>query len=560
MKQDILLKFAGILLLFVGQPALKAQILENTKVDAQINFIKKDRKVDMQVIIHFQAASDQSMAIGNFTRYYGGESSWNYLSSLDGMNGTVITKKLSADSLLIMPSNNEVNFTYTLSFDSAKLGDTYAPNVGENHVHLAFFQWMLPLADRKMILDYNIRINKMPDNWTTYNSINCESRNISFKNSLSGSFAKIIGAGLFYKKEYTLGGHPVKVFINNNFEIGNDRIADLVYTIVSYQRSLFSDLNFDFFSVALLPKEDNIAGIAISNMFLCYMKKDVTFMKLSWLLSHEIGHEWIGGKIQLQSSTKFLNRHQWFNEGTNDYFAYKVLLKSNLYSENDFVNSVNQYLKNIRENPYSRASEDSIIKLSAEGKYGVAAVKLQYYKGMLLGFIADHSPQKELNKSSNSPVDNFILKLVQDQGNLNNGTEITEEHFFHLSDSMNLPFKSLYQKHIIKGSTDFDLPQTLFQNRFHLEPVEYQVYDLGFSYSNSNRKTYAKSVDPAGPAYKGGLRDGMEIVSSNSNTRFGNAWCDCPIKIEAVLNGEQKRIEYMPRGKTVEVLQYVETR
>ncbi|MFT3908246.1 MAG: hypothetical protein QM737_02375 [Ferruginibacter sp.] len=548
------MKYLFFLNFFFYCIVVNAQVVESEPIHASLQFIKKDKKVDAKITLQYRVSSNDPLLIGNLRDYYGYPSLGKFMTELAGSKGTVVSKKNNSDSIYIIPANNEVNFTYTLAYDSATLGDnTYAPNVGEDHVHFAFCQWMLPVADRKKIFEYKIHVDKLPPGWIMYNSITGEAQDIAFKNSLYGYFSFVIGAGIFDKRSYNVHGKPLNIYISGHFDTGNDKIVSLVHKTVVYQHTLFNDFNFRFYSVAILPREGNVAGISISNMFLCHLKKDVSYQKLAWLMSHEMLHRWVGNQVFINDTTSFGLRHQWFKEGINDYLSNLALLDSKLFTKDEFVNSINNYIKNIKENPYADASEDSINKVAEAGKYGVAATKLFYYKGGLMGFIADKAFLKESKAGLHSGVKDLILRLLKNVDSI----KLDEKTFFSITDSMKLPLYKLYQDHILNGSADFDLPKTIFAGSYILKKTEYAVYDPGFITMRKDNKLYASAVDISVPAYKAGIRSEMEIISSTANNRFSNAWCDCPIKMVVLINGEKKEIEYMPYGKTVEVLKYV---
>lgn len=535
---------------------LNAQVAENTSVNASLQFIKNNKRVDIRLTLHYKVMSDEAMTIGNLRDYYGSPSLWKYMTELKGLNGTVVTQIEKGDSIRLVPFNKQVSFTYLLNYDSAVFSNaTYAPNVGENHVHFAFCQWMLPIAERTKVLAYNIEIEQLPADWISYSSAAGESKNISFTSSLSNSFSVAIGAGIFYKKTYNLRGKLITVYINGTFDAGNEKFANLAYKTVSYQHEWFNDFKFNFYSVVLLPKEGNLAGISIPNMFLCHLKKDAEYQRLAWLMSHEMLHGWTR-RISIKDTTSFGLRHQWFKEGINDYLAYLVLLDSKLFCKDEFMNSINNYLKNIKENPFSDASEDSMKRVAALGKYGVAATKLAYYKGDLIGFAADQGFLKESKKGLQSRVKDFILYLLS-KANSEGTVELSEQEFFSISDSMHLPLRELYQKYILKGEPQFDLPPTVFDGSYELRKVKYHVYDPGFTYAVKNKKYVVGSIDSSGPAFQAGIRNDREIVSSTVENRFSNAWCNCPVSVTVLENGQQRKFEYMPVGKEVEVMQYV---
>jgi len=537
---------------------IQAQLTESTTVDVQLKFVKNNGKVDAMVNLQYPVASNNSIQIGNLRDSYGTPSIGKFMTELEGKAGTKVSKVTKGDSIVITPAGKEVNLSYTLSFDSAALADfTYAPNTGSDHIHFAFCQWMLPLIDRNKSLAYDIRVNELPGNWIGYSSLSANPKKIQVKGSMSEIFSAIVGAGIFYKKTFVVRGKPLSVFINGKFDVGHEKLAKMAYQTVSYQHSLFNDFRFDYYNVVLLPKPGNIAGISIPNMFLCHLKRDVEYGRLAWLMSHEMQHRWIGNTIALKDTTASRLRHQWFKEGINDYLAYVALLASKSFTKDEFVNGINEYLKNIKENPYAAVSADSIEKLATLGKYGVVATKLAYYKGGLIGLIADKEFLKQTKSGVYSGIKDMMVQLVKNKSSQQERIELDDSIFFTMADSMQLPLQALYRKHIVDGSDDFDLPATLFNNAYTLKKTNYHVYDLGLSYVDRNGKLFAASVLPEGPAYKAGIRNDMEIVSTTSVNRFSNAWCDCPVILRVKTGGVEKTISYLPRGKTTEVLQYV---
>jgi hypothetical protein len=139
-----------------------SQIVAGSRVDSKISFIPVDNRIDIKVAVEFPVISNEPFLIGNLRDYYGYARLGKFMTSLQGKKGTVVSR-MPTDSILIKPSDNKAAFTYTLSYDSASFSDnTYGPNVGVHHVHFAFCQWMLPLAERNVTLDYRIQIPDLP--------------------------------------------------------------------------------------------------------------------------------------------------------------------------------------------------------------------------------------------------------------------------------------------------------------------------------------------------------------------------------------------------------------
>lgn len=534
--------------------SLYSQVAPGTKVSIMLDYVISNKKPILKVTINFPVSTDSGFKIPNIKSTYSGKSN-KYVSNLMGLDGSIVNYISGGDSLIIQPKQQKVKFIYTLVYDSASIGtNTYSPSIGLNHYHLFFDQLIMPITDRNTPLVYDIDIHTLPNGWNTYNSFNGEKRKISWKSSFGSSFSKVIAAGIFFKKQFSFNGKPLNIYIVGKYGIDNILIAKRIKEIILFERKFFEDFDFDFFSVALLPREGNVAGIAIDNMFVTFVKSDVRLPKLSWLLSHEIAHQWIGRRMILNDTTSFKIRHQWFSEGITDYFSFYTLLKTRVFSESDFVEYINMYLRNIKENLYSFASEDSITKVIEQGKYGIEAVKLPYYKGMLIGLLADHNYLVNYNKN-HSRVAAF-LKFLWDTNKNEDNKKIDESLFFSIADSFNIPLKNLFYKYVIKGEGVFNLPKTLFNNTYYLKHTSYQAYALGFTSFKKDGKTFIQTIDDNSPAYKAGLKTGMEIVSDNITPRFGNAWEFRLIRLKVKWDNKIYDISFLPIGKKVIVQQY----
>jgi predicted metalloprotease with PDZ domain len=551
------MKYLIVFVFFFLQLGLCAQISESAVIKTSLEFLNTGKKIDAEITLSFELDSNMPFKIGNLWDYFGAKKLREYIVEVKGIKGTAISFTENRDSLYIVPVSKTASFIYTLRYDSASLSDiTYAPNVGTNHVHYFFCQWMLPLVEKNKSLEYEIAVKKFPQGWKLYSSISPNPGNFKVKGSMQQLFSDAIGAGLFEERIYNLYGKKLHVYIAGKFDFSHEKASVLAYETFAQLHLFFKDSSFDFYNIVFLPRDGNIAGISVKNMFVCHLKKDVELQKLGWLMSHEMAHKWVGIKLSItDTATSFELRHQWFKEGINDYLSYMMLFKSRQYKKEDIINTVNSYLKNLNENPYFTASEDSIQKLAAAGGYGVAAIKLPYYKGFMIGFLTDTEFWQKEMPADKSKVVELVLKLYDISKVQKNG-QIPFYQLLSITDSMQLPWRNYYMEYILDGSATFDLPVYLFGSSYKLSKSEYAVYDLGFKYSQKDGKYFSTQVDTLSSAYKSGVREGMQIIKSNITNRFSNAWCDCPVKMEVKYNDETKKIVYKPKGKTTEIMQY----
>ena len=81
---------------------------------------------------------------------------------------------------------------------------------------------------------------------------------------------------------------------------------------------------------------------------------------------------------------------------------------------------------------------------------------------------------------------------------------------------------------------------------------EFPTFDLGLDFSASRTAKAVSGVDPSGPAYKAGLRDGQPVVAWDVDR--GNAERQATVTVR--IEGQERKISFMPIGKATEAWQY----
>ena len=101
---------------------------------------------------------------------------------------------------------------------------------------------------------------------------------------------------------------------------------------------------------------------------------------------------------------------------------------------------------------------------------------------------------------------------------------------------------------------DLSAPDTIpgLGGCYHAVHGEFPTFDLGLDFSASRTAKAISGVDPSGPAYKAGLRNGQAVVAWDVDR--GNTERQATVTVR--LEGQERRISFMPDGKTIEAWQY----
>ncbi|MEZ5427206.1 MAG: hypothetical protein R2747_13130 [Pyrinomonadaceae bacterium] len=508
-------------------------------------------RTNLEISVEFKAI--EPVAVKLPTDYFGTPRLHRFVSSFEGESGTVVKMGEAEDSRLVHPNKSGlIRLRYVLSYDPKILeNNTYSPNVSARHFHLAGCQWALQIGgfEEKHLL--RIEFTDLPKGWQIYSSLSSHPLKFEVTASFQDLITTAIGGGDIAFRLFKYQDGPVSVFIGGEFEVPDREIFEAARKIVALQRSYFNDQHTDFYDIVILPKRENVAGVRFENMFISFFKQDVTRQQLYLLMAHEMSHNWLTAEIIKPEEGQDSLRYAWFYEGVNDYFARKILLEGGLLSPQKFIELVNRDIINIAENPHRATDYDDLIEATKNRKYDQAFNKLSYYRGALMAFIWDARIRRSDRELS---VGDLIRKIYKTASE--NGGSISEKTLFELAGDFGLDAGEDFEKHILRGEPiDFDAD--LFSRDYKIEKKSVPSFQPGFSIGDSYRNKKITGVEKDQPAYRAGLRNGMNFIEARNANRFGNAWtADRPLTVIVEIDGKERRFAYFPHGKPIEVLQF----
>jgi len=194
-----------------------------------------------------------------------------------------------------------------------------------------------------------------------------------------------------------------------------------------------------------LSIDHNIGGMGLGSGFAgkySYKADTILTPERIFVLSHEIGHHWIGGKIDSDIND------QWFGEGFNDYFTYYTLLMTGLMTPDQFERTFNTVLESHYTARIKSLPNDSIWpNYWKMGDYN----KLPYRRGSIFAFFLDNQIRKLSNGGKNIrdlmlSIKNFCInKGVGYQLSINDFSQLASE--FIPADTV----KAEIDRYIVKG-------------------------------------------------------------------------------------------------------------
>ncbi len=206
----------------------------------------------------------------------------------------------------------------------------------------------------------------------------------------------------------------------------------------------YSDRCFSLILQPFLEADHNIGGVAFANGFIGKYRADtiVTAHRI-YTISHEIGHHWIGHRLEMNIS------NQWFGEGFNDYITFNTLFSAGLLTAGDFENRMNDVFQAHYSSSIRNIPNDSVFKNYWKmGDYN----KLPYRRGCIFAFYLDN--QVRLVTGGKKTIRNLLLSLAAFREKKPSKYEITVADFIEQASAF-LPqsqVESVIEEYIIKGN------------------------------------------------------------------------------------------------------------
>jgi len=315
-------------------------------------------------------------------------------------------------------------------------------------------------------------------------------------------------------------------------------VTDLLNKTVKLQRDFWKDHSQEYFTVILLPIENEVnsysySGTGLFNSFTTVFSNNgyEDVYDLTYLFNHELMHNW----INVENITKNEEQQYWFSEGFTDYYTHKNIAKNKVLGldEEYWLDKINKTIKDLYTSPVAESPNS---EMNTENYWTNRDYEqLPYRRGGLLAFIIDHKIRKESN--GNYSLDHVMREIftrVKEDKSI-----INEEFFVEIANKYTkTSLASFIEKHVIQGKLP-DLQEIFTTYDFKFNAIS-EVFDLGFQPNEEYNKII--SIDTTSRAYKAGLR------ATDRLGRWGFSYgvMDKEIKMNVVRDEQKLVIKYFP--------------
>ena len=342
----------------------------------------------------------------------------------------------------------------------------------------------------------------------------------------------------------TLNGAPVRVAHVGSFGFDIHAFEKTAEKVIAAERNFWRDTRAGPFLITAVPLVSDptrisFGGTGRSDAFATWIDQNAPLSSLTWLLAHEYFHSWNPRQLG-----RFPDKNEpevyWMSEGFTDFYARRLMLRSGLWTPQQFVTDWNEMLR-----AYAASSFRATGNIAAAAKFWSGdreAEKIPYQRGALLAALWD-----QRLRDRGRPALDDVLRTQRDHVRNAKAMPDLTTAFIAETGRVGLDVRRDVDRYLTNGEPLL-LPPNAFGKCARLTTADLPVFERGWD-SEATLKAgniYA-GVDPASNAYAAGLRNGMKFLRRIKGEP-GNSAVDYLIEVQ---DGATKRtLTFRPAGKT----------
>lgn len=344
-----------------------------------------------------------------------------------------------------------------------------------------------------------------------------------------------IGAPDLELVQRQVDGAPFRLAMRGRWSFTPTALADRVAAVMHAENSYWGDKGRAFFvPVAPMVPEGlgrSTNGTGRTDGFAIASTTNYRLEDATQFLAHEYAHSWvpreIGGHLADAEAEGY-----WLNEGFVDFTAARALVRSGLWSIEDYAKSQNEVLLRLATSP-ARALDNKT--LAARFWSDGSAQQMPYDRGNIFAMWAD------ARLADKGGID-AVLKRQRAMAKADGATAAPLLFAVAVSAATGLNLQDAIARHIDRGEPIVLLPKIACLD---VATVERVVFHRGFDIDATVAAgDVIAGVDRSGRAYAAGLRDGMKLVRREAG-EIGNPNVEIAYRV-ALSDGAERVLRWQP--------------
>jgi predicted metalloprotease with PDZ domain len=435
--------------------------------------------------------------------------------------------------------NTQLTVSYTLKQDFR--GELVYPKNFRAVIQPEYFQFtgysllVHPEMDPGTIVTVRLDWSGLPADWNIGNSLHANSRTYKGKLQLGDFQNAVFVAGDFRPYQTQIKGKPVFVAMRGEgWQFSDSAFVERVNTIVSMERTFWSDFSEPYYFVSLIPfgGDSGYNGTSLHQAFMLAMTPAMPFENsLEVLMAHEYFHHWNGTRIVLKEVVP--QENSWFSEGFTEYYTYLLLYENGILSYEQYVAQANKMISDYYLSPVR--NEDK----TTHGTHYWSSSDYQqipYKKGFVYALYIDHLIRTTSHGKYSLNNVMFDLRDLQMKQ-----VSLTDSTFTDLVNRYTGKDISDMQHHYIDQGATIPVEAGSLKNTA-LVTTEVGSFEVGFDVDASWEARMVIGVEEHNAAWNAGLRNGQVLKGIS----IYNGDVTKPAEIYLTVDGEEKIISYIP--------------
>ena len=329
-----------------------------------------------------------------------------------------------------------------------------------------------------------------------------------------------------------------------DFGFSPGELGDRLAGILTAQRRFWGDgagpFTVTLYGLGPLTNLSSAGGTGRTDAFALEATPDLPLDFFTRLIAHEHDHSWIPRRLgrlpEVDEAADY-----WLSEGFNEFYTGRTLLSAGLWTPRQFADDLNETLLAFAQSPV-RAEPNAVVV--RDFWTDDAVQRLPYQRGWLFALLLDGRLR---DASGGARSLDSLLRLMRDRWNAapDGAKPLARDNFFASASAMDLPVADLFDRHIGRGEP-IALPADLWGDCATIGTEERATFDAGFDRAESTRTGLIAGVDPNGPAYRAGLRDGMKRVAW-VGSQEGDA--RAPMTYRVADDAGEREVTWLPAGE-----------
>jgi predicted metalloprotease with PDZ domain len=467
-------------------------------------------------------------------------------------------------------ADGTVTVRYAILWDSP---GPFASQLNEEHAFINPAMVFLYVPKRRAE-DISLTIRDLPDRWDVATplagvGVRLNIASYSFSTQSYDAFADgPIEAGLFKTIQIDTGAHPISVVVHGDNWKQPD-VEAMLRKICASEIQLMGGAPFERYLFILhIGKSAQGAGGGMEHANGTAINVS-SGQVLAGVAAHEFFHLWNVKRIRPTSlepidyTREQYTRALWFAEGVTSTYGNYTLVRSGIWSKQDFYSDLAQDINELESRPANRwqSAEQSSLDawLEKYAYYNGPDFSVSYYtKGQVLGLLLDILIRDRTNNDKS--LDDVMRKM---------NTDFAKRNKFY-RDSLDIrlsteavaggSFGDFFQNYVARAEP-LPYAEILAKAGLLLQKQEIKRPDLGFTVErDATGKAVARSVASGSTADRAGLRVGDEFESWNGETvpRRVDGWLRSRkpgdiLRLQIRRNDQPSEISFALGGRTEEI-------